>query len=310
MAETDRNPVEWMRNRERSNMLMLRIMTWISLRLGRRAGRLVLHPVAGYFLLFAPRSRAASRDYLGRILKRPARWTDVYKHFFWFAATIHDRIYLLNQRFDLFEIELHGEQLMKEALANEQGLLLIGAHLGSFEVIRALGRSHAGLNVAMAMYEEQGRKVNETLAAINPAAQQDVIGLGCIDSMLKINEYLDSGNLVGMLADRTLGNDEVQPVTLLGSTANLPLGPFRMAAILRRPVMFMVGLYLGGNRYAIHFEKLADFSDTPRGQRQAEIERAILRYAALLEQYCLHAPYNWFNFYKFWQTPPAVDKGE
>lgn len=310
MAETDRNPVEWMRNRERSNTLMLRIMTWISLRLGRRAGRLVLHPIAGYFLLFAPRSRAASRDYLGRILKRPARWTDVYKHFFWFAATIHDRIYLLNQRFDLFEIELHGEQLMKEALASEQGLLLIGAHLGSFEVIRALGRSHAGLKVAMAMYEEQGRKVNETLAAINPAAQQDVIGLGCIDSMLKINKYLDSGNLVGMLADRTLGNDEVQPVTLLGSTTSLPPGPFRMAAILRRPVIFMVGLYLGGNRYAIHFEKLADFSGTPRGQRQAEIERAILRYAALLEQYCLRAPYNWFNFYKFWQTPPAADKGE
>ncbi len=310
MTSMDRKPVEWMRNRERSNMLMLRIMTWISLRLGRHAGRIVLHLIANYFLLFAPRSRAASRDYLGRILKRPVRWTDIYKHFFWFASTIHDRIYLLNQRFDLFEIELHGEQLMKEALAKEQGLLLIGAHLGSFEVIRALGRNHAGLKVAMAMYEEQGRKVNAALAAINPAAQQDVIGLGHIDSMLKINEYLDSGNLVGMLADRTLGNDDMQPVTLLGSTANLPLGPFRMAAILRRPVMFMVGLYLGGNRYAIHFEKLADFSDTPRGQRQAEIERAILRYAALLEQYCLHAPYNWFNFYKFWQTPPAVDKGE
>lgn len=310
MAEADRNPAEWMRNRERSNMLMLRIMTWISLRLGRRAGRMVLHPIAGYFLLFAPRSRAASRDYLGRILKRPVRWTDIYKHFFWFASTIHDRIYLLNQRFDLFEIELHGEQMMKETLANEQGLFLIGAHLGSFEVIRALGRSQAGLRVAMAMYEEQGRKVNETLAAINPAAQQDVIGLGRIDSMLKINASLDDGTLVGMLADRTLANDGMQPVTLFGSTAGLSLGPFRMAAILRRPVMFMVGLYLGGNRYAIHFEKLADFSDTPRGQRQAEIERAIERYAALLEQYCLRAPYNWFNFYNFWQTPPTVDEKE
>lgn len=304
----NQDAAEWVRRPERSNMTMLRVMTWISLRLGRRAGRVVLHLIAGYFLLFAPASRAGSRAYLARILGRPVLWTDIYRHFFWFASTIHDRIYLLNQRFDLFDIRLHGEPLLREALAGGQGLFLIGAHVGSFEAIRALGRSHAGLKVAMAMYEEHGRKVNDTLAAINPAAQQDVIGLGRIDSMLKINEYLEQGALVGMLADRTLGGDATREVTLLGERAQLPLGPFRMAAIARRPVIFMVGLYLGGNRYEIHFEKLADFSATPREQRQAEIDRAIARYAVLLEHYCRRAPYNWFNFFNFWETAPAGGK--
>ncbi|MDB5761928.1 MAG: lipid biosynthesis acyltransferase [Herminiimonas sp.] len=289
-------------------MLMLRTMSWISLRLGRRAGRAILHLIAGYFLLFARNSKAGSRDYLRRILKRPVRWTDIYRHFFWFASTIHDRIYLLNQRFDLFEIDVHGEELMQESIAEGQGLFLIGAHIGSFEVIRALGRRHAGLRVAMAMYEENARKINRMLAAINPAATQDMIALGRIDSMLKINAHLDQGTLVGMLADRTLGDDITHPVPLLGSLANLPLGPFRMAAILRRPVIFMVGLYLGGNRYEIHFEKLADFSSIPHGQRQTEIHRAMTRYAELLEQYCRRAPYNWFNFFNFWQTAQTIDK--
>ncbi len=289
-------------------MLMLRAMAWISLRLGRPAGRVVLHLIAGYFLLFAPASRAASRDYLGRILPRPVRWTDIYRHFFCFASTIHDRIYLLNQRFDLFQIEVEGEQLLRQALADGQGLFLVGAHMGSFEVIRALGCRHAGLQVAMVMYEENARKINRMLAAINPAAQQDVIALGKVDSMLKVNACLEQGKVIGMLADRTLDDDAVQPVTLLGSSANLPLGPLRMAAILRRPVFFMAGLYLGGNRYQIHFEQLADFSGTPRGQRQLEMQRALARYAQLLEKCCQRAPYNWFNFFNFWQSAAAKSK--
>ena len=112
--------------------------------------------------------------------------------------------------------------------------------------------------------------------------------------------------VVGMLADRTPGNDTLHPVQILGATANLPSGPFRMAALLQRPVVFMTGLYLGGNRYAIHFDPLADFSAVARDQRDAALEAAIARYAALLDQYCRMAPYNWFNFFDFWQPAPTT----
>jgi len=282
-------------------MLMLRVMTWISLRLGRRAARGVLHLIAAYFLLFAPASRRASSDYLGRALGRPARWRDLYRHFFTFAATIHDRVYLVNRRFDLFDFEVHGEDTLHRLLAGGKGLFLMGAHLGSFEVIRAIGRKHQDLRVAMLMHEDNAQKINAMLAAINPEAVQDIIGLGHIDSMLRVRERLDAGGIVGMLADRTPGNDTLYPVQILGADANLPIGPFRMAALLRRPVVFMTGLYLGGNRYAIHFEPLADFSAVARGQRDAALQAAITRYATLLDQYCRKAPYNWFNFFDFWQ---------
>lgn len=287
-------------------MLMLRVMTWISLRLGRRAGRVVLHLIASYFLLFAPASRRASGNYLGRALGRPPRWRDLYRHFFTFAATIHDRVYLVNRRFELFDFEVHGEESLRRLLDGGKGLFLIGAHLGSFEAIRALGRKDTDLRVAMVMHQDNAQKINAMLAAINPEAVQDIIGLGHIDSMLKVQERLDEGGVVGMLADRTPGNDVLYPVQILGADANLPGGPFRMAALLRRPVVFMTGLYLGGNRYAIHFDPLADFSTVARGQRDAALEAAITRYAALLDQYCRKAPYNWFNFFDFWQPAPTA----
>jgi len=296
----------WAHAPERSNILMLRAMTWISLRLGRRIARGVLHLVAAYFLLFAPASRRASSDYLRRALGRPARWRDLYRHFFTFAATIHDRVYLVNRRFDLFDFEVHGEDALRRLLADGKGLFLMGAHLGSFEVIRAIGRKDTDLRVAMLMHQDNAQKINAMLAAINPEAVQDIIGLGHIDSMLKVRERLDDGCMVGMLADRTPGNDTLYPVQILGADAHLPVGPFRMAALLRRPVVFMTGLYLGGNRYAIHFEPLTDFSAVARGQRDAAVQAAITRYAALLDQYCRKAPYNWFNFFDFWQPAPIA----
>lgn len=295
----------WLKTKERSNMLMLRIMSWISLRLGRSVARSVLHLIALYFVLFAPANRRASLSYLPRALGRPATWVDLYRHFFCFAATIHDRIYLINRRYDLFEIDIQGEESIRPLIDAGTGVLLMGAHLGSFEVMRAIGRQLPGLKVAMVMHEDNAQKINSMLAAINPEASMDVIPLGHIDSMLQVQERLDEGMLVGMLSDRTLGDEPMAQVNLLGATAALPTGPFRMAALLRRPVVFMVGLYMGGNRYQVHFETLADFSDVPRGQRDHAVELAITRYTELLNRYTRLAPYNWFNFFDYWQSVPA-----
>jgi predicted LPLAT superfamily acyltransferase len=291
----------WLRQQERSNLAILRLMVWISLTLGRRIGRLVLYGIALYFLFFSPQARCASRKYLGRALGRWAEWSDGYRHVLSFASTIHDRVYLLNDRFDLFEIEVHGAEALHAALAHQPGALLIGAHLGSFEVLRAVGRGRAGIKVAMLMYEKNARKLNATLAAINPAAGEDIIPLGRLESMLEARNKLDRGYLVGMLADRALADELTIAHDFLGQPAAFPLGPFRVAAMLRRPTFFMTGLYLGGNRYRIHFEPLADFSQIPQAGRDAAIRQAQAHYVARLEHYCRLAPYNWFNFFDFWQ---------
>jgi predicted LPLAT superfamily acyltransferase len=292
---------EWMRRQERSNLAILRLMVWISLTFGRGVGRLVLHGIAAYFVLFAPAARRASRAYLHRVLGRWAGWRDGYRHVFSFASTIHDRIYLLNDRFDVFDIEVVGDKALLESLKGQRGALLVGAHLGSFEVLRAMGRGKIGLRVAMLMYEQNARKLNATLAAINPKAMQDIISLGKLESMLEVRDKLDEGYLVGMLADRSLSDDATHEVDFLGDPAAFALGPWRMAAMLKRPVFLMAGLYLGDNRYQLHFEPLADFSQVERGERDAAVKAAVQAYADSLARLCKLAPYNWFNFFDFWK---------
>lgn len=290
---------------------MMRIMSWISLHLGRRISRLVLHPITLYYLLCAPASRRASRDYLRRVFAhggkgRAPNWRDLYRHFFTFAATVHDRVYIVNNRFDLFKLESHGQAEVNQLIAGGKGAFLFGAHLGSFEVVRALGRDLGGLPVTMVMHQGNAHNLNATLAAINPNATQDIIAMGSVDSMLNVSARLAEGNAIGFLADRTPGDEPRQGVSILGAKTHLPIGPFRMAALLRRPVIFMAGLYIGGNRYTIHFEPIADFSSVTRQERDAAITAAMVRYAALLDKYCCAAPYNWFNFFDFW---PSADSG-
>lgn len=305
MARQASPQAEWAVRPERSNRAMLRLMAWISLRLGRAPARFVLAGISLYFLLFAPAAKAASRAYLRRALDREPTFADLFRHFHSFASTIHDRVFLLNGRFDLFHVEVQGKAVIDEVLAAGRGAILMGAHMGSFEAVRAIGRRQPGLRVAMVMYEENARKLNAALAAINPAAVQDIIPLGQLDSMLRVQACLDEGMVLGVLGDRTLGGEPTLRVPFLGADAEFPLGPMRLAAMLKRPVLFMSGLYLGGNRYAIHFERLADFSDVERTGRDAAIQSAVAAYAACLERHCRAAPYNWFNFFDFWRPKDA-----
>jgi predicted LPLAT superfamily acyltransferase len=272
----------------------------MSLRLGRKLSRIALYGIAAYFFLFAPAARRHSRRFLRLALGRTPRGHERFRQIMSFATTIHDRVFLINGQFEKFNITLEGEATMKALLQDGRGALLMGAHMGSFEVIRGIGRKRGGFTLAMAMYEENARKIKKVLAAINPGLEADIVPLGRIDAMLDIAERLDRGAFVGVLADRTLGAEPVQTVTLLGECAHLPAGPMRAASILRCPVIFMAGLYRGKNNYHVVFAPIADFSAVPAAARSVAIRAAIERYAEVLDQFCRSDPYNWFNFFDFW----------
>jgi len=295
---------EWTARQERGSVAVLRLMAFLSMHLGRRATRLPLYGIALYFFIFAPAARRHARRYLRLALGREPSARDRFRHLLYFSTTIHDRVFLLNGRDDLFEITIEGAPLMEAQVATGRGAFLMGTHMGSFEVVSTVGKRQPGLHVAMAMYEANARKINAILGAVNPAAKTEVIPLGTIDAMLKISEHIDCGSFVGVLGDRTLGAEPLQEVTVLGRRTHLPTGPMRTAAILGCPVIFMVGLYRGGNRYHVVFAPLADFSAVAPGARAAAVREAIDRYAALLDRYCRSDPHNWFNSFDFW---PAQD---
>jgi len=292
---------EWARREERGSFLLYRLIVWLSLVLGRRPARVIVRAISLYFLAFGGRAGRASREFLTRCLGRRPTLAEQYRHFFTFASTVHDRVFFLRDRFDLFDLEVHGRECLAEG-----GALLMGAHLGSFEALRAAGRAVGEKRIAMAMYEDNAPKMNAVLAAIAPHLQHDIVPLGRLDAMLELQARLEQGAFVGVLADRTLSADAqgTLEIDFLGRPARFPLGPMRMAAALRTRVIFMAALHRGGNRYEIRFEPIADFNATggARAERDARVREAVRSYVARLEQHARSAPDNWFNFFPFWAS--------
>lgn len=292
---------EWRTRPERSNVLAIRIIVWVARTLGRRAARALLYPICGYFLLSSSRMRAASAKYLGKVLGRRAGMADMFRHCHAFASTVLDRVFLLADRAGMLDVQLHGLETVQTVIARGKGCILLGAHLGSFEIIRALAREKFGPPACMVMYEENARKLNSVLQAINPELSQRVIELGKSDSMLRVRDALQRGEFVGILADRVIAGEGGAVYDFLGEPAKFPTGPMRMAAMLKVPVMLMVGLYRGGNRYDVYFEDLADMGVVDAAQRDVAVQRLQRAYVAHIERYCREAPYNWFNFFDFWE---------
>lgn len=292
---------KWVTRQERSNAIAIRFIVWVALKLGRCVARLFLYPICLYFFLFAGDARTASKNYLSRVLGRKARLIDGFRHIHTFASTILDRVFLLNGCFDRFDVRTHLDAQAQAMIDNKQGCILLGAHLGSFEVARAYAHQIQGPPASVVMYEDNARKLNAVLHAINPDLAQQVIPLGRIDSMLKVEQALQKGEFVGILADRGLEFGGAGVVCdFLGEPARFSAGPLRIAYMLKAPVLLMVGIYRGGNRYDLHFEQLVDMSALKDQSRNEVLQMAMQCYVSGIERYCHAAPYNWFNFYDFW----------
>ena len=290
----------WFQQEERGSPLALRIILWVALNLGRRASRTLLYPITAYFLLFAPQSRRHSRNYLRRVLAREPRLTDVARHLHSFAAVILDRVFLLAGKDACLDIRVHNREIFLEHVDSGQGAILLGAHLGSFEALRALAVGKYDFPVRVLMYNDHNRSITQVLEALNPEVAASVIPLGRTETLIQARECLDRGELIATLGDRVAESDKMVACNFLGDTALFPQGPLLLAAVLKVPVILCFGLYRGGNRYDIVFERFADTIEAPRGQRDEALAQWVQRYADRLEARVREAPYNWFNFYDFW----------
>lgn len=291
---------EWVERPERGSLAAIKLGVRTALWLGRRRAQFFLYPVCLYFLLTSPAALRASRDYLSRVLGRRPGWRDSFRHFHTFGACVLDRAFLLNERDEGLRITVTGDDVLRQIDRQGGGCLLFGAHFGSFEAARCTRPDNRDLPVSLLMYEENARKIRSVLSAVNPRLETEIIGLGRLDSLITVADRLRSGHFVGVLADRNPDGRDMTRLPFLGTPADFPQGPFKMAMMLGRPVVMMAGLYHGKGHYEVRFEQLAPAREIRPADPKSWIDDIMRLYVGKLEALCREAPCNWFNFYKFW----------
>jgi len=309
------NP-HWTDRPEGGGRFAIWLIRSIALYGGRPFARLFLYPITLYFYLRRRPEREASRAFLSRVLGRPAGAFDGMRHIHRFAGVILDRVFLL-ARDDArqFQLEIHGLDLLLDTYRQGRGMLLLGSHLGSFEILRVLARERPEVKLKVVLDKSQTPAITELLHALNPAIGSSVIDAseGGTAIVLGIKEAVEQGAVVALLGDRARLQEPTRQAPLLGESAPLPVAPYLIASVLDTPVLLCFGLYRGGNRYSLHFERFAERIEIPRSERNVRLDEWLARYAARLEHHARLDPYNWFNFYDFWHSDrvePVVAAGE
>lgn len=300
----------WRHKPERGSDLAIRLIGWLARRVGRPVCRVLLVPIVLYFVVTDETARRASREFLATALDRPVSLLDIARHLFVFATTLLDRVYLAAGELERFELTIEGASLVTEALARGQGCLLLGSHLGSFDLMALANRALNGTPLTVLMQVDPRSRLRriagiedrtDPSAADRPDGTGRMIPIGHADTLLRAYELLREGGLVAMLADRVDGSATALPGCFLGRSAAFPLGPHVLAARSGAPVLMCFGLYEGGSSYRIEFVEFRETAE--RFARGAALQPMVDRYCEVLSTYARRWPLNWFNFYPFWDAP-------
>jgi predicted LPLAT superfamily acyltransferase len=303
----------WRERPEGGNRFWLALIRWVILHIGRGFAQLGMLPTSLYFFCVRGVERRASRAWLERIEAPRRGWLGVMIHIYTFAITIVDRVLLLAGREDELDIQAEGVDALVDTLRQGQGCLLLGSHLGSFEAIRVFAR-HAPpecSQLKVVMDRNQNSLITRMLEEINPDIRQTVIDARQPGPqiILQASDVMAAGGMVAMLADRTYRSETALDVPFAGGMARFPVAPLAFAAALDAPVFLVFGLYAGRGRYRLVFERLERNGSRPasRRARREQLNQWVAAYAQRLEHYARLYPYNWFNFYDFWNSDHSDD---
>jgi predicted LPLAT superfamily acyltransferase len=300
----------WARMPERGTRLGLRFLTACYRLLGERLLGLVLYPVVGYFLLTGGVARRASMDYFARLRRfsggaTPAPgWRTTFRHMRAFAESALHKVGAWAGRLDSIEVRFPDRARLDALLSGGRGALLLGAHFGNLEMTRAIATQRWGTKVTAIVYSQHAAAFRDALEAASPEFAANLVHVGEIgpDTVLLLRDKIEQGELVVIAGDRTPAaeNDRVCTVDFLGAPAQFAQGPFLLAHLLECPVHLLF-CPREDEGYRIYLEPFAERIELPRAGRAEALHDYARRYVARLEALCVQSPYQWFNFYDYWQ---------
>jgi predicted LPLAT superfamily acyltransferase len=261
----------------------------------------LLFPACVSYALLDRGAKAALRSFRTHLGLRSGI-VALYRHFYTFGMSLVDRFAFLMLRSPRFGYTCIGEEIITDELAKGGGAILLSAHVGNWELAGNLlhDRVKAPINVAMVDAEREALR-----QVYRPATDQRrlrIIGLGDdgLGAMVEINAALGRNELVGFLGDRVLPGAQGVSLPFLGENARFPQGPFVVALLSGAPIIPVFTLKTGLRRYTFRAHTPIHLPRVGRDKRDEVLRKAMMRYVATLESVVREHPYQWFNFYGFW----------
>ena len=266
--------------------------------LGPRAAYVFLWFVIPYYLLFAPKAFRASYFYHHKILHQRAlrSFGAVFFHYYKFGQILVDRIAIKHglSKLYAFSRDADAEKELMRIIDEGRGAILLGAHIGAWEIGTMMSDRYAR-KINVVMMDAEYRGVKRAVEAGVADIPYNIIPISDdgLESMMLIKQAIDRGEVVSFQGDRYLAGHATIEAELMGKSVHLPAGVFKIAARLHVPVVFYCTMRESGRHYHFSFKVIDNENVKPR--------ELVNNYCKYIDEQLQKYPDQWFNFYDFWK---------
>jgi predicted LPLAT superfamily acyltransferase len=283
---------------------------------GRLPFRVVLYPVVFWYWAVNRAAREASLEYLQRLqqatgaLGHAPGWRDTLRHFMSFAETILDKMLAVGGHYKFDRIRFVGRETIDAMVRAKQGALLVTAHMGCLEMCQASADATPGMKLTVLVHTVHAEQFNRMLERLSPGRGISLMQVTEISpaTAVLLAERVERGEFVAIAGDRVpivAGRASAVQVPFLGHLAPFPTGAYMLASLLKCP-LYSLGCIRQGDTHEVVFEQLAERVVLPRADRLGTCAVLAADFAQRVEGLLARAPYEWFNFFSFWNQPGAL----
>jgi predicted LPLAT superfamily acyltransferase len=310
----------WASLQETSILWGIRTLVWVYRIFGRWVFRLFLRPVVSYYFITGRIPRDASREYLYRLgqcfpeLNLSGGWWESYRHFLSFGETLLDKIIVWTGSIAPNQVDFPNRKLLLDLLEQKRGAMLLSGHVGNLEICQAIANLRGHIHLNILTHTKHAEKFNRLLGGSRGSATIQLIEFTELNPgiAIELQNKIEHGEFLVLVGDRipVNGSRTVQ-TNFLGKDAEFPQGPYLLASLLRCPVYTLFCFSVDG-RFHIDLDLFAESIRIPRTdpQRMQMLDTLVRRYAERLETLCRAQPFQWFNFFPYWNTQSETAIGK
>lgn len=290
--------------KSRGTALGYRILLFVLRNAGLIPVYIILYPVVLYYFFFSGTFRP-TYWYFRHIQKFGTirSLLGVYRNYYSLAVALVDKAAMYSLEDHGFKVSFDGEANLREFTSGHTGGILLSAHAGSWEMAaHYLKKYNTKVNLVLlqADHERIQKVMENSLVKLDENVHLNRIPVSpdSFDHIYAVREALERKELVTLNSDRFADGQKTFTKNFAGHDAPFPAGPFQLAAMYQVPVSMVFGFKTGPLRYQLYGIKPLYPEE---GESKKEFtDRALNYYIAQLERMIRKYPYQWYNFYYFW----------
>ena len=319
----EESSLHWSRHNEAAGYFTIQFLLFLFRCFPVIVLRVLAFPVGFFYFIFSKRGRTESTRFLRTIApliddpqlarKCNSRFGPL-RHIISFSLNLVEKIQSWSGKFPFKNVHFLDDDIgeLTRSLQNGQGAFLVFSHLGNAELLQGflnMGQTGVPKSIPIAaIYDIKVTAHFESLRKVlSPQSNLDIISADEIGShtAILLEEKIAAGGLVLVAGDRTSVEGKKSIIPFLGKNAPFSSGIFYLAALLKAPVYFVFGLRCRDlslrPEYTMYVHKSPLSFDCPRKERFQRCSLLTESFTKLLEKYCKEHPFQWYNFFDFWQ---------